>query len=187
MIELPDPTKLSVLIPTFFAITIPADWIPILKPPPAVTIPANAAAPFDCIVPAVPTNNPPPELASVVSPTTSPPWAVITPTVLILPSLYIVAEVPTFIAASWSDVIVVTPVWVMSCKNDVPEVVIPWILELTLIVAVCPDADAVMSLPVKFIVLILPAVPTFDPSSWTVIPWMSLAPAVFTGAQFEPP
>ena len=71
-----------------------------MKPPPAVTIPANAAAPFDCIVPAVPTINPPLELLSVESLITSPPRAVITPTVLILPSLYIVAEVPTFIAYS---------------------------------------------------------------------------------------
>ena len=52
------------------------------------------------MVPAVPTISPPPELLSVESLITSPPRAVITPTVLMLPSLYIVAEVPTFIAAS---------------------------------------------------------------------------------------
>ena len=71
-----------------------------MKPPPAVTIPANPALPLVAMDAAVPTINPPPELLSVESLRTSPPRAVITPTVLMLPALYIVAEVPTFIAAS---------------------------------------------------------------------------------------
>ena len=70
-----------------------------MNPPPAVTIPANPAFPLVAIDAAVPTINPPPELLSVESFRTSPPRAVMTPTVLILPAEYIVAAVPTLKAA----------------------------------------------------------------------------------------
>ena len=68
---------------------------------------------------------------------------------------------------------------------------IPAIFESIVTVAIptelSTNAVAVTSLPTKSSVVILPAVPTFDPSSLTVIPRMSLAPAVFTGAQLQPP
>ena len=88
---LPAPTKLNVFTAPG-ATLVPAELIPILKPPPAVTIPANAAAPFVCIVPTPTpaedaTNTPPFVVLSVVSPTTSPPRIQVIPVVLILPSL----------------------------------------------------------------------------------------------------
>ena len=63
-----------------------------LKPLPAVTIPANAALPFVAIDPTptpaeVATNTPPFVALSVVSPTTSPPRIEVIPVVLILPFL----------------------------------------------------------------------------------------------------
>ena len=69
-----------------------------MKPPPAVTIPANPALPFDAIDAAEPTINPPFALSSAV-PTTNPSCDVTTPTVLILPFEYMVAAVPTLKAA----------------------------------------------------------------------------------------
>ena len=63
-----------------------------LKPPAAVTIPANPALPLVAIDPTptpaeVATNNPPFVILSVVSPTTSPPRIEVIPVVLILPFL----------------------------------------------------------------------------------------------------
>ena len=58
-----------------------------MKPPPAVTIPANPALPFDAIDAAEPTNSPPFVVLSVVSPTTRPPRIEPIPILLILPFL----------------------------------------------------------------------------------------------------
>ena len=61
--------------------------------------------------------------------------------------------------------------------------------ESTVIVHIpcCAVASAVTSLPTKFKIVILFAVPTLLPSSLTVIPVMSPAPVVLTGCQFQPP
>ena len=66
---------------------------------------------------------------------------------------------------------------------------IPAMFESTVIVQIpwfCV-ASAVTSLPTKFRIVILFAVPTLLPSSLTVIPVMSPAPVVLTGCQFQPP
>ena len=71
-----------------------------LKPPPAVTIPANPALPFDAIYPPVPTINPLSfKLTLCATPATTPPNAVTTQVVLTLPFEYMVAAVPTLKAA----------------------------------------------------------------------------------------
>ena len=54
-------------------------------------------------------------------------------------------------------------------------------------VALFASAAAVTSLPTKFKIVILFAVPTTFPSSLTVIPVMSPAPVVLTGCQFQLP